>query len=104
MSRVAQAFRTARKGQRAAFIPYITAGDPNLEATIGLVRALVRAGADVIVSRWDVVHARAGIEFVDVTLAMVKPFDPDEETLKLIRDELPKVDPAPLAELAKHEH
>ena len=48
MRRLEEAFRAAKKNGRAAFIPYITAGDPNLEATIGLVRALVRAGADVI--------------------------------------------------------
>jgi len=46
--RLEEAFRAAKRNGRAAFIPYITAGDPNLEATIGLVRALVRAGADVI--------------------------------------------------------
>lgn len=48
MKRLEEAFRAAKKSGRAAFIPYITAGDPNLEATIGLVRALERAGADVI--------------------------------------------------------
>ena len=48
MKRIEEAFRTAKKNGRAAFIPYITAGDPNLEATVELVRALARAGADVI--------------------------------------------------------
>jgi tryptophan synthase alpha chain len=46
--RIEAAFRAARKAGRAAFIPYVTAGDPNLEATVELVRALERAGADVI--------------------------------------------------------
>jgi len=48
VKRIEEAFRTAKRDGRAAFIPYITAGDPNLEATVELVRALSRAGADVI--------------------------------------------------------
>jgi tryptophan synthase alpha chain len=48
VKRIEQAFRTAKRHGRAAFIPYITAGDPHLEATVELVRALARAGADVI--------------------------------------------------------
>lgn len=48
MKRIEEAFRTAKRNRRAAFIPYITAGDPNLAATVELVRALARAGADVI--------------------------------------------------------
>jgi hypothetical protein len=62
------------------------------------------AGVDVIVSKWDLVHVAPGADFVDVTVAMVQPFDPSEATLALIRDELPKVDPIPLAELEQHEH
>jgi tryptophan synthase alpha chain len=37
----------AREG-RKSFVAYLTAGDPNLEETPGLVAALVRGGADVI--------------------------------------------------------
>ena len=48
MKRMEEAFRVAKKARRAAFIPYITAGDPNLEATVELVRGLARAGADII--------------------------------------------------------
>jgi len=48
VKRIEAAFRAAKRDARAAFIPYITAGDPNLEATVELVRALSRAGADVI--------------------------------------------------------
>jgi hypothetical protein len=62
------------------------------------------AGVDVIVSKWDIVHALPEAEFVDVTLAMVEPFEPDSATLKLIKEELPKVDPLPLEELEKHDH
>jgi tryptophan synthase alpha chain len=48
VKRLEEAFRAAKKNGRAAFIPYITAGDPNLEATVELVRALAQAGADAI--------------------------------------------------------
>lgn len=48
MRRLGEAFREAKRCKRAAFVPYITAGDPNLESTVGLVRALAHAGADVI--------------------------------------------------------
>jgi tryptophan synthase alpha chain len=48
VKRIEEAFRTAKRDGRAAFIPYITAGDPTLEGTVELVRALAGAGADVI--------------------------------------------------------
>src|SRR5690625_7218742 len=34
--------------QRAALIPYVTAGDPDPELTVPLMHALVEAGADVL--------------------------------------------------------
>ena len=48
MKRIEEAFRAAKRVGRATFIPYITAGDPNLEATVELVRALAGSGADVV--------------------------------------------------------
>ena len=48
MSRVADAFAAARRDGRVAFIAYLTAGDPDAEATVALARALDRAGADVL--------------------------------------------------------
>jgi tryptophan synthase alpha chain len=48
MSRIGTAFRNASKNGRAAFVPYLTAGDPNLERSVDLVRALAASGADVI--------------------------------------------------------
>jgi tryptophan synthase alpha chain len=48
MSRVAEVFRNARKEKRAALVAYVTAGDPNLERTPEIARALRRGGADVI--------------------------------------------------------
>ncbi|HET8608975.1 MAG TPA: tryptophan synthase subunit alpha [Burkholderiales bacterium] len=48
MSRIASTFDALRAQGRKALIPFITAGDPQPAATVGLMRALVDAGADVI--------------------------------------------------------
>ena len=48
MSRIAQLFETIRRDGRRAFIPYLTAGDPDLATTERLLPALVEAGADLI--------------------------------------------------------
>jgi tryptophan synthase alpha chain len=48
VSRLAVTFAQARAGGRAALIPYLTAGDPSLEATAECVRAAVESGADAI--------------------------------------------------------
>ena len=39
---------TARKAKRAAFVAYITAGDPSIAGTAEVARALRRGGADVL--------------------------------------------------------
>ena len=46
--RIAAAFAASAAAGRAALIPYIAAGDPSPAATVPLMHALVRAGADVI--------------------------------------------------------
>ena len=48
MSRLAAVFETASQQERAAFIAYLTAGDPSAEATVEMAEALARAGADVL--------------------------------------------------------
>lgn len=48
MSRIVEAFDRCRSEKRAAFIPYLCAGDPDLEMSLELVGALDRAGADII--------------------------------------------------------
>jgi tryptophan synthase alpha chain len=48
MTRIAAKFEQLRREGRKAFIPYITAGDPDLETTESLLLALADAGADVI--------------------------------------------------------
>lgn len=53
MSNIANAFKNGK-----AFIPFITCGDPDLETTAKLVRAMAKAGADLI---------ELGIPFSDPT-------------------------------------
>ncbi len=48
MTRITAKFERLRREGRKAFIPYITAGDPNLVTTESLLLALAEAGADVI--------------------------------------------------------
>ena len=48
MSRIRAAFDRARAENRAALIPYLCAGDPDLDTTYELVLAAAEGGADVI--------------------------------------------------------
>jgi len=48
MSRIDTRFAALRAAGRKALIPFFTAGDPSLEATVPVMHALVAAGADVI--------------------------------------------------------
>jgi tryptophan synthase alpha chain len=48
LSRLPSIFARARSENRAAFIAYLTAGDPSPEDTVGLAAALERAGADIL--------------------------------------------------------
>jgi tryptophan synthase alpha chain len=48
MSRIEQTFRRLKHGGRAALIPFIVAGDPDLETTSALVLKMAESGADII--------------------------------------------------------
>ncbi|MDR0781696.1 MAG: tryptophan synthase subunit alpha [Pseudomonadales bacterium] len=48
MSRIQSTFSRLRASGRKALIPYLTAGDPDLPTTLGLMHALVSHGADII--------------------------------------------------------
>lgn len=48
MSGIEGAFARCKEENRAAFIPYLTGGDPDLETSAQLLTALVEASADII--------------------------------------------------------
>lgn len=48
MGRIAKMFKVLRDRGETALIPFITAGDPDLQSTEELIHALVRGGADLI--------------------------------------------------------
>lgn len=48
MSRLTARFDALRKAGRKALVPFVTAGDPSLQATVPVLHALVAAGADAI--------------------------------------------------------
>jgi len=48
MSRLSDTFTRLKKEGRAAFVPFITAGDPDMETSFAILAKLPEAGADVI--------------------------------------------------------
>ena len=68
-----------------------------------LAKIAREAGVDVIVSKWNFVYEHRGAKFVDVTEAIVAPFRPDAETLKVISQVRAK-DPIAHDVIEKHEH
>jgi tryptophan synthase alpha chain len=48
MSRIATRFAELRKRNRAAFVPFITAGDPDFDTSLAVLQGLPQAGADLI--------------------------------------------------------
>ena len=48
MSRISERFAALKAEGRTALIPFITAGDPHPDVTVGLMHDLVDAGADII--------------------------------------------------------
>jgi tryptophan synthase alpha chain len=48
MSRIAQRFAELKRARRAAFIPFITGGDPDTDTSFAILEKLPAAGADII--------------------------------------------------------
>ena len=47
-TRIDETFRKLKKEGRAGFVAFITAGDPDLETSIKILKGLPDAGADII--------------------------------------------------------
>lgn len=48
MSRIKSKFKELRRRGRKAFIPFVTAGDPDMETSRNIVLVLINSGADII--------------------------------------------------------
>jgi tryptophan synthase alpha chain len=48
MSRIAAAFAVLKKENRSAFVPFVTAGDPDADTFLEIVQKLPAAGADIV--------------------------------------------------------
>lgn len=48
MNRIDEVFERLRREKRGGFIPFVTAGDPDVNTSIEIVVALAQAGADII--------------------------------------------------------
>ena len=48
MSRISRTFDDLKAAGKKAFIPFVTAGDPNLELSLQIALQLVRSGADIL--------------------------------------------------------
>lgn len=48
MGRIQNCFAELKQAQKKALIPYLTAGDPNLDASLKFMHALVDSGADML--------------------------------------------------------
>ncbi|MBE2212335.1 MAG: tryptophan synthase subunit alpha, partial [Opitutaceae bacterium] len=48
MDRIAAAFETARRENRACFVAYLCAGDPDLATSIECCRAVLDGGSDIL--------------------------------------------------------
>ena len=48
MNRIAEKFELMKGEGRKGFIPFVTAGDPDLETSLAIVRKLAEVGADII--------------------------------------------------------
>lgn len=61
------------------------------------------AGADILVSKWEIAYQKKSAKFVDVTSQMAQLFDPDEKTLEIMKQLLDSP-PVPTEQLEEHKH
>jgi hypothetical protein len=60
------------------------------------------AGVALIVSKWEVMYKDPAVEYVDVTIPLVRKFSSDPQVLKIVED-LMTHDPIPLDQLPQDE-
>jgi tryptophan synthase alpha chain len=98
MSRISARFAELKKANRAAFVPFITAGDPDFDTALALLKALPQAGADLIelgipfsdpmadgpVNQASYLRALESGMTLPRVLDMVRKFRKDDKTTPLI--------------------
>ena len=97
-TRIAARFDELRAQNRAGFIPFITAGDPDRETSLAILKQLPKAGADIIelgmpfsdpmadgpaIQASSVRALKAGMT-VRATLHMVEQFRKDDDTTPIV--------------------
>ena len=48
MNRIDNCFKSLKEAGRTAFIPYVTASDPNPETSLSIMKTLIQSGADIL--------------------------------------------------------
>ena len=66
MSRIRQRFQALQKASRKALIPYITAGDPHPQYTVGLMHALVEGDGYNLADRQVLSAKQLGAESLEL--------------------------------------
>ncbi|ODC02907.1 tryptophan synthase subunit alpha [Terasakiispira papahanaumokuakeensis] len=98
MSRIERRFQALKAEQRAALVTFVTAGDPNPEASLATLKGLPAAGADIIELGMPFTdpmadgtsiqkasqRALAAGQDMHKTLAMVKAFRQDDQDTPLV--------------------
>lgn len=81
---------------------FSTGSISNIIATIKdkLPAIAKEAGVALLASKWDVTYRDSAVEYVDVTMSLVKLFNPGEQVMKLIED-LKTQDPVPIDSLPR---
>ena len=67
MNRIDKTFKKLKKEKKKAFIPYVTAGDPDMKTSESIIEALAKSGADII---------EVGIPFSADAIAAARPLPP----------------------------
>jgi hypothetical protein len=79
---------------------FSTGSISNIIATIKdkLPAIAKEAGVALLASKWDVTYRDSAVEYVDVTMSLVKLFNPGEQVMKMI-EEMKTQDPVPIDSL-----
>ena len=68
-----------------------------------MIARLIQAGVDVLISKWRIAYEGPNAKYVDVTDNLVILFEPDDETLDVIKQIKP-IEPLPADQLKSHDH